>query len=80
MSKEKVYKSERFQLYITIDREDMVLMASDYLLGEFDPATSGRLLEAGEDLADELEKLFEIKVEEYGVERLDEEPISYKVF
>lgn len=77
MSKEKVYKSERFQLYITIDREDMVLMASDYLLGEFDSTTSGRLLEAGEDLADELEKLFEIKVEEYGVERFEEESINF---
>ena len=78
MSMEKIYRSDKFQLCITIDRENMLLMASDYILGEFYPNSAGRLLEASDDLAEELEKLFEIKIEEYEVKRTFIEPIIYR--
>ena len=77
MCVEKIYRSDKFQLYITIDRKKKVLMASDYILGEYYPTTCGCLSEVNSFLAEELRNYFNITLREYGVKTLVLEDIVY---
>lgn len=78
MVDEKIYKSDMYQLYITIDSKAKTLMASDYIAGEHYPTTCGRLSEVNSDLAEELVEYFGIDLQEYGVQKSSITPLMYK--
>ena len=54
-----------------------MIVACDYVMGEFYQTTCGRLKEISSDLAKELEDHFKIDLAEYGVEIFKATPLLY---
>ena len=74
---DKAYKSDKYQLYITVDEALKVVVACDYVMGEIQKTTCRRLKELSSDLAQEIENYFSITLTEYGVKTIESTSLVY---
>ena len=72
---DKPYINIENELYITVDYALKVVVACDYVMGEYYQTTCGRLKEVSSDLALELTNHFKIDLAEFGVGVLNSKPL-----